>query len=129
MNIASILGSPLLGLVSMFAPQAAPVIALLQRFAPAIGAGVDVVQAAIKEGVPAFEAAKAQAPELAAAAEALFEQFKTRMVTVPADLHLENITRMLANVHPMTPEEEKIWMDRATPGNDPSQENSKFTVG
>ncbi len=129
MNIAAILGSPLIGLISMFAPQAAPIITILQRFAPAIGAGADLVQAAVKEGLPAFEAAKAQAPELAAAAEKLFEQFKANLPAGLADLHLENITRMLAGVHRMTPEEEKVWMDRATPGNDPSQENSKFPIG
>ena len=56
MDIASIINSPLLSLVGVLVPQAAPVIAVVQRFAPTIIAAAPVIQAAIKEGAPAFAA-------------------------------------------------------------------------
>lgn len=132
MDIGAVLSSPLLGLISFAVPQAAPIISILQRFAPAISAGANLVQAAVKDGIPAFEAAKAQAPDLVKAAQQVFAQVKLHLpgdISLSPDLHLENITRMMVGMHRMTPDEEKVWMDRATPGNDPSQENSKFPIG
>lgn len=132
MNIASVINSPLLNLVSMFVPQAAPVIAVIQRFAPAISAAEPVIRAAVAEGKPAFEAAKQQAPQLVAAVHELFTHLpftSTDLSAASTALHFENITRGLVGIGKMTPEQEKVWMDRATPGNDPSQENSKFPIG
>lgn len=130
MNISSIINSPLLNLVSMFVPQAAPIISVIQRFAPAITAAEPVIRAAVAEGKPAFEAAKQQAPQLVAAVHELFTHLPNLAAAgaTPGAV-FENVTRGLVGIHKMTPEEEKAWMDRATPGNDPSQENSKRGSG
>lgn len=129
MNFASIINSPLLELVSMFVPQAAPVFAIIQRFAPAITAAEPVIRAAIAEGRPAFEAAKKEAPQLVSAVHELFTHLPSLGSNTNKQVGFENITRNLVGFHRMTPEEERAWMDRATPHNDPSQENSNVGSG
>lgn len=129
MNISAILGSPLLGLVKWAVPQASGVIDFLQRHQQVIASAEPVIKAAIAEGKPAFEAAVKQAPQFAQAVKVFLEQHaQTASPTRPAPtpLVLENITRNFVGHPVMTPEEEKRWMDNATPHNDPSQENSRF---
>ncbi len=116
----------LLALAAFAFPAAGPAISIIKMAAPYIIAAAPVIKAAVTEGIPAFEAAKAAAPELTRA----IKDFAAMIPTAShPDLHLENVSRVIFGIPHMTPEEEKAWMDRATPGNDPSQENSKFTVG
>lgn len=44
-------------------------------------------------------------------------------------IKVANFFRGLSGAPKMTPEQEKDWMDRATPHNDPSQENSNVGSG
>lgn len=114
----------------MFFPQAAPIIAIVQRALPFIAAAQPAISAAIAEGRPALQAAEAAAPQFASAVKDLFAHASANLrgaLSGASDgAHLENITRLLGGFHRMTPEEEKRWMDNQTPHGDPSQENSKF---
>lgn len=122
LNISAILASPLLGLVAGFVPQAAPVIGFLRANAPLIGAAAPIIQAAIKEGRPAFEAAIERAPQFASAVRTFLEVHGSGHLdddsTESFHAALENVTRQLVGFHKMTADEEKIWMDSKSPPND-----------
>lgn len=118
MDISRLLSSPLLGLVSHLAPQAAPIINFLQAHQDVIAKATPVVQAAINEGRPAFEAALKQAPQFANAVKGFLQQHDIpgSPPGVPANpVTLENVARMLAGSHKMSPTEEQQMMDRASP--------------
>lgn len=74
MDILSLLNSPLLGMISMLVPQAAPVINFIQSHKDVIAKVAPVVQAAIDEGKPAFDAALQHAPQLATALKGFLQQ-------------------------------------------------------
>lgn len=74
MDIMSLLNSPLLGMISMLVPQAAPVINFIQSHRDVIAKAAPVVQAAIDEGKPAFDAALQHAPQLATALKGFLQQ-------------------------------------------------------
>lgn len=120
-----------LGLVSIVYPPAAPIIGIIEKAAPYIIAAKPLVTAAINEGSGAFDAAKKAAPELSKAindlASHVFAAGKSFGSTPAATV--ENLTRAVFGHRQMTHEEEMRWMANATPGNDPSEENSRYTVG
>lgn len=120
-----------LGIVSMVYPPAAPIIGIIEKAAPYIIAAKPLISAAISEGGSAFEAATKAAPQLAQAIKDLASHaFAGGIKFGSTDMgSVENIARAVFGFRQMTPEEEKRWMDRMTPGNDPSQENSKYTIG
>ncbi len=128
MDISALINSPLLSLVGALVPQAAPIIAIVQRFAPVITEAAPVLQAVIKEGGSAFAAAKEQAPEIVTAVTNLFHNlpanYRAALGATPAIMK-ENITRQLIGVHAMTSDEERDWLDHALPqGHDDSRTGS-----
>lgn len=132
MDVIALLNSPMLGLISTLVPQAAPVINFLQSHRDVISKAAPVVQAAVNEGRPAFDAALQKAPQFAAALKGFLQQHDIpgSPAGTPANfVTLENTTRMLAGTHKMSPEQERAVANRATPGNDPSEENSKRGSG
>ena len=137
--------SPLLNLVSWAFPQAAPIIAIAQRYAPTIEAAQPAIVKAIEAGAPVFDAAVAAAPRFAKAVAEILHQLpqpsaaglppgsskemQARVASTSSAIAIENVSRMLGGFKRMTFEEELAYMNAMTPGNDPSQENSKFTIG
>lgn len=124
----------LLPIISMIYPPAAPIIGILTTIAPYAIAAEPLVVAAIKEGLPALQAAEAAAPQFTAQIKALAAQIPTELSSAfshggSVDAIAENLARMSFSFPKMTPEQELKWMNDMTPGNDPSQENSKFTIG
>ena len=121
-----------LGIVSIVYPPAAPIIGIIEKAAPYIIAAKPLIAAAIKEGPGAFAAAKEAAPGLGKAIDELsshvFAAANNAFGKTP-EVAQENIARAIFGFRQMTFEEEMRWMNSMTPGNDPSQENSKFTVG
>lgn len=109
----------LLPLVGIAFPAAAPVLAIVSKVAPLAIAALPVIQAAFKEGIPALHAAEQAAPELAASLRELARHIPN-VAGLSAAAHLENVARAAFGFHPMTPEEERRWMDGATGGNDPN---------
>lgn len=128
-EIKAVIDSPLLSLLGRFVPQAGLVINFVRAHEGVIVAAVPVAQAAVEEGASVFEAAKAKAPKFADAVTNLIRLLPSANVVSNSEVHVENISRNLAGIPRLTPDEEMAWLDRAAPGNDPSQENSKFTVG
>lgn len=130
-EIRTVIDSPLLSLLGKFVPQAGVIINLVRAHEDVIVNMVPVAQAAIEEGGSVFEAAKAKAPKFVDAVTALIKQMHGAGAdaVINSSIHVENVARNLTGFRSMTSDEEMAWMDRATPGNDPSQENSKFTVG
>ncbi len=126
----SIIESPLVSIIGALVPEAAPIIAILQRFAPVVAAAEPAIAEAVTAGMPVFEAAVAAAPKFGSLIAQIMHQLPTPFDEMPnSDVVIENVSRAIGGFGRMTPEQEKRWMDLATPGNDPSQENSKFTVG
>lgn len=121
----------LLGLVKMFYPPAAPVIGIIEAAAPYIQTALPIIQAGIEEGPGAFAAAKAHAPQLASLITKLADQAKALNKNFGStdEGHVENIARVVFGQRTLSHDEEMAWMNRMTPGNDPSQENSKFPIG
>lgn len=74
MDIFALLNSPLLGMISMLVPEAKPVINFIQSHSDIIAKAAPVVQAAINEGKPAFDAALQHAPQLATAVKSFLQQ-------------------------------------------------------
>lgn len=74
MDILALLNSPLLGMISMLVPQAAPVINFVKSHGDIIAKAAPMVQAAINEGKPAFDAALQHAPQLANAVKSFLQQ-------------------------------------------------------
>lgn len=127
MDINLLLRSPLLGLISTFVPQAAPLINFIQAHQDTIARAAPVLQAAIDEGRPAFDAAVKQAPQLAAALQGFLQKHDIpgSPAGVPAPkVALENATRLLAGAGKLTPEQEK-----AMAANDPISKDSKSGSG
>lgn len=115
-DIKALIDNPLLSLVGNFVPQARSVIDFVRAHEDIILKGAPVVQAAIAEGLPAFEAARAKAPEFAAAVKNLITLLPHGSIAgTQPDMHLENITRNLVGSHRMSAAEETAWMDRASP--------------
>lgn len=122
--------NPMIGLIGLIFPQANAAIDVLRRYQSTIDAAQPIIKQAVEAGEPVFEKVVQQLPKFATVASSL-------MAFVPQSLHneigagikVENIARALGGFGRMTPEQERRWMDLATPGNDPSQENSKYTVG
>lgn len=120
-----------LSLISLLYPPAAPIIGMIEMAAPYIEIAIPLIQAGITEGPGALKAAEDASPQLAAAIKGIAAHFTSLGVSLGStdSSHAENIARVLFGFTRMTPEEEMKWMNDMTPGNDPSQENSKFTIG
>jgi hypothetical protein len=127
-NVAArIIESPLLNILGTFVPEAVPIIAILQRFAPVIVAATPAIESAVVAGIPVFEAAVAAAPKFGAVVAQIMHQLPSQSLNFSTSgATVENVARMLGGFGKMTPEEEANWMNSMTPHNDPSQENSKF---
>jgi hypothetical protein len=119
-----------LGIISLVYPPAAPIIAIIERVAPYVIAAAPLVEAGIKEGPGAFAAVKAAAPDLTQAISDLASHVfaSGKFGSTPEGVQ-ENVARAIFGHPLMTHDQEMKWMANATPGNDPSQENSKYTVG
>jgi len=113
---ASIL-TGVLGLVSMAYPPAAPIIAIIEKAAPYIIAARPLIEAGIKEGGNAFEAAQKAAPQLSKAIKDLTSVMmaggNTAFGKTPA-ASTENITRAVFGFRQRTIEEDNRWMNEST---------------
>lgn len=105
-----------LGLISIFYPPAAPVIAIIEQAAPYIIAAKPLITAAIAEGPGAFAAAKAQAPELAKAISDLAAQAASlgKSFGATPEGHVENVARAIFGQRQLSFEDELSWMDKTT---------------
>lgn len=129
-SIQSVADNPLIGLIGMVFPQANAVIDVIRRYRDTIDRAQPIITKAVEAGEPVFDKAVEAFPKFATAVSSIMALAPQSITDdIGAALKVENIARMLGGFGRMTPEQEKKWMDDATPGNDPSQENSKFTVG
>lgn len=110
-----------MSLVAMFYPAAAPIIRLIEGFEPAVFAAMPAIQSAVANGQQALTAAQDASPQF----KDLVDRLWTHMPTTekPMLVDKENITRVLAGVPAMSPDEEAEWMDRFTPM---SSKDSRF---
>lgn len=125
------IASGVLSVVSIFYPQAAPIVGILQKVLPhtaEIGAAVKI---AVDSGQSAFKKIQEEAPELSEMVRDLVKRASQALSHDPeaSEVREENLARMIFGYDRMTPEEELKWMNDMTPGNDPSQENSKYSRG
>ena len=114
-------------LVGVAFPPALPFIAIAKEVIPALIAARPLIVEAIQSGKGAFETVDSASPGLGSKIKALVSLMPSN--GMPTIQHLDYVTIVGAGVTVpgWTLGETKLWMDRATPGNDPSQENS--TVG
>lgn len=127
-SLQAIAENPAVGLIGLLFPQVTSVIDVIRRYGPTIDAAQPVIAKAVEAGEPVFEKAVEAFPKFATAVSAIMHLAPAIYGATPG-LAAENVARVLGRFPRMTAEEERAWMDRATPGNDPSQENSKFQIG
>lgn len=128
--VQALADSPLIGLIGLVIPQANSVIDVIRRYRSTIDAAQPIIKQAVEAGEPVIEKVVEQLPKFATVVSSM-------MAFVPQNLHndigagmkAENIARVIGGFGRMTPEQEMAWMNRMTPGNDPSQENSKYPIG
>lgn len=130
-HIASHPMSRLLGLVF---PQANTIIDFVERYGPVIDAAQPIIAKSVEAAEPVYEAVVKQLPKFSSLVADVIQKLPdsdlgNALSDMSAPVLVENLTRAIGGFGRMTPEEEKRWMDAATPGNDPSQENSKYTIG
>lgn len=113
-----------LTLLSIAFPPAAPVIAAISPFIPAIIAAEPLVVALINQGIPALRAAEQAAPDVLPAIKALIAKLPNMSHTGTSDAHAEQTTRILFGFPRMTFDEEMAWMDRASPISENSRSGS-----
>lgn len=131
-TVQAVADSPLMSLIGLISPRAATVVDIIRRYGPTIDAAQPVIKAAVEAGEPAFEKAVEVFPKIAVAVSSLTHLLPVTSGSINLGsngISAENVTRLLGGLPRMTFEEEMAWMNRMTPGNDPSQENSKFTIG
>lgn len=125
---ANVIDSPLMGLLSIIVPQAAPIIAIMRQYAPAIAAVTPVVVTAVEQGKPAFDAAISQAPQIAKVFTQILDHLPVGASQALGSTHdaaLENLTRNIVGLPRMSFDLEMKWMNDAQPPND----DSRFSVG
>lgn len=111
-------------------PELAGLIDLALKYEPQLEQLGPIIKAAAEEGPGAFAAAEEHAPELAAAIRNFAHSLPgTAATSAHAEqalkVNTENVTRDLFHIGRMDPDEEKAWIDRATPAN----EDSRFGGG
>lgn len=126
MELGQTLVDGLLKVVSGFHPALAPLLGLVIKYEPQIEHLGPVLQAAAKEGPGAIAAAEEHAPELAEAIREYVRTLPGSASTAQESEHQvartsENVARQIIGLEPMTPEEERHWMDSSTPATDPRQ--------
>lgn len=112
-----------LHLLATLYPKSAPFVAAIEKYGPTVA---PIIINALHEGGSALAAAEKAAPGLTQSIKDLVSHTFVMDQTSHPDVPVENMLRTLVGFPHMTPEQEKVWMDRATPHNDPSEENSKF---
>lgn len=124
----SIAGNPMLRLIGLVFPQATSVIDIIERYKGTIDKAQPIIAAAVEAGEPVFNKVVEQLPKFATVVSSVLHASPSIHGLTPGVM-AENVARVLGGFGRMTPEQEMKWMNDMTPGNDPSQENSKFTVG
>lgn len=110
--------------VGSFHPEYAGFINTVLKYAPQIDKIGPVITAGIKEGPGALAAAEKQAPELAHAIREFVATASPATTGTVDAKHAENAAREMFGHPSMTPDEEKAWMDRASPISDSSTSGS-----
>ena len=131
---AAVVQNPLFSMIGYFFPKAAGVISILQKYAPVIERAEPAIQAAIEAGRPVYQEAVKAIPKFAAVVSEVVQRLPDETLGRALEMSSpetikENVTRAIGGFGPMTFEEEQRWMNSMTPGNDPSQENSRYTIG
>jgi hypothetical protein len=127
-TVQSIANNPLISLIGIVVPQANAVIDVIRRYGPIIDRAQPVIKAAVEAGEPVFDSVIAQLPTFGKVVAKLTALMPTSANMDPGKA-IENLARVLGGFHKMTFEEEQRWMNSMTPGNDPSQENSRQGSG
>lgn len=125
----AIAANPMLRLIGLVFPQANSVIDIIERYKPMIDAAQPIIAAAVDAGIPVFDKVIEQIPAFSKVVTQVIALMPAMQTSGAAAAAMENITRVIGGHHAMTFDEEMRWMKNATPGNDPSEENSKFPVG
>lgn len=125
--IQSIAGNPIAeAVVGLAFPQITSVINLINRYRGTIDAAQPIIATAVQEGIPVVEHVIEQLPSFGTVLSKI--AYSIPSLRDPQQ-GLENLARALGGFHKMTFEEEQRWMNAMTPGNDPSQENSRLGSG
>lgn len=129
----------ILNSIASFHPEYKAAIGAIIRYEPLLEKLGPVVTAGIKEGPGAVAVIQASAPELIKAIRSLVATgigLAGKSGDSPPgptqraqDVHVENVARSLFGFGGMSVEEQTRWMNSTTPGNDPSEENSKRGSG
>lgn len=127
-TIQSLADNPLISLIGLVVPQANSVIDVIRRYGPTIDKAQPIIKAAVEAGEPVFDSVVAQLPTFAKVVAKLTVLMPTSANLDPGKV-IENVARTLGGFHKMSFEEEQRWMNAMTPGNDPSQENSRQGSG
>lgn len=132
-TVQSIADNPLISLIGLVVPQANSIIDIIRRYRGTIDAAQPLIDLAVKSGEPVLEKVVEAVPKFATVVASITHMAPSSIGSVAGSPALgafsENVARLLGGHSRMTPEQEKLWMDRMTPGNDPSEENSKYPIG
>lgn len=131
-TVQSVADNPLISLIGLVVPQANSIIDIIRRFKGTIDAAQPIIDIAVKSGEPVFEKVVEALPKFATVVASITHLSPSTLSSVASassGAFAENVARILGGHARMTPAQEKAWMDRMTPGNDPSQENSKNPIG
>lgn len=127
-SVQAVADNPLISLIGVVFPQANAIIDVIRRYGPIIDKAQPVIKAAVVAGEPVFDSVIAQLPSFGMVVAKLTTLMPTSANVDPGKA-VENIARALGGFPKMTFEEELRWMNSMTPGNDPSEENSRYPVG
>jgi hypothetical protein len=133
-TVQHISSSPAGRLISLVFPQASVVLEIINRYQGTIDRAQPIIEKAIEAGEPVFEEVVKQLPKFAVVVSSVLHAAPASSGTVASQtvghgVSAENVTRILGGFPHMTFEQEMKWMNDKTPGNDPSQENSRNAIG
>lgn len=128
-DVQGVAASPMIKLIGLVFPQANSVIDIIRQYAPLIDAAQPIITAAVDAGEPVFDKVIEQLPAFSKVVTSVVALMPAIRTPGAAAATVENIARVIGGHSSMTFDEEVRWMAATTPGNDPSQENSKYPVG
>lgn len=123
MTMKNMLLDGALKLIARFHPGIGPVVTFAIDHEDDIDRLMPVITAAVEEGGSAYEAATKAAPKLAGAIRDFIHAVPASAPSHTAAakavaVHTENATREVFGLPHLTDDQEKDWMDRATPPDD-----------
>ncbi len=123
MDLVDIANSNAAAFLASFSPSVKAALDFVRAHPDVVRKAIPIIQAAGREGPAVIDDVKRDAPELIQLLKGLIEEHASPAAPARAALtnpaSMENLLRTFASMPRMTTDEEKAWVDRATPlGND-----------